>query len=516
LPHFKPYPEDAMSPLIVAALVLAAPAPSEDLAAPGPKALAPYLDEKTFAVVRIDLTQLDPAALFKIVADVGGPGAADLKETEAELARWLTAFKKAGGRELDFVYTLADDHPEVFLVVPLAAKADVKTLGELLPPGLAPFGTREKVGQALIAAPEKVVERVRTMKPADRPDVLKAFDAAGPGVFQAVLLPQPHLARLIDDKEPTLPPQLGGDSLKPFTEGIQWAAISVGAPPKLGLKLTVKSPSADAAKALEGAASKLLKALAADEKALEALPGLDKAVPLLAPVVKKDGLALSLDEKQVREAFGPLLRRGVESAARMAASNSLKQLNLAAINYADTNGGTLPTVATFDKGGKPLLSWRVHLLPYLEEEKLYKEFHLDEPWDSEHNKKLIAKMPKVFRGSNSKLNEQGKTVFLAPTGKGTAWPGGAIGMKFPASFPDGTSNTILLVLADDAHAVEWTKPDDLTIDANKPHAGLGQRAGVFLLGLADGSVHFAKPTISKETLLHAFDPADGFPLGDDW
>ena len=50
-----------------------------------------------------------------------------------------------------------------------------------------------------------------------------------------------------------------------------------------------------------------------------------------------------------------------------------------------------------DKDGKPLLSWRVLILPYVEQEDLYKQFHLDEPWDSEHNKKLIEKMPAVYR-----------------------------------------------------------------------------------------------------------------------
>jgi hypothetical protein len=205
-----------------------------------------------------------------------------------------------------------------------------------------------------------------------------------------------------------------------------------------------------------------------------------------------------------------------QAGQRRLIENNLRQLVLAAINHADANNGVLPAVASFDKAGKPLLSWRVHMLPYVGEAKLYKEFHLDEPWDSAHNKKLIAKMPQVFRGPNDKLNEQGKTVFLAPTGKGTAWPGGPTGLRFPASFQDGTSNTILLVLADDAHAVEWTRPADLPVDLRKPHAGLGQWGNSFVFGLADGSVHTTKATISKETLTAAFTPAGGEVLGSDW
>jgi hypothetical protein len=195
--------------------------------------------------------------------------------------------------------------------------------------------------------------------------------------------------------------------------------------------------------------------------------------------------------------------------------NNLKQLVLGIVNYADTNGGKVPA-GVFDKAGKPLLSWRVAILPYIEQDALYKEFRLDEPWDSEHNKKLVARMPKVFAGLNARLNEQGKTLLLAPSGAGTAWPGGPDKMRYPASFPDGTSNTILLVLADDARAVEWTKPDDLKYDPKDPHAGLAQLAGRFVFGMADGSVHTTRATISKETLRYAFDPADGLPLGNDW
>src|SRR5262245_7993862 len=75
-------------------------------------------------------------------------------------------------------------------------------------------------------------------------------------------------------------------------------------------------------------------------------------------------------------------------------SNNLEQIGIAMHNYHDVNGN-LPT-NTIDKSGKPVLSWRVHILPYLEEDKLYQEFKLDEPWDSDNNIKLVDRMPKVY------------------------------------------------------------------------------------------------------------------------
>src|SRR5204863_3386120 len=113
----------------------------------------------------------------------------------------------------------------------------------------------------------------------------------------------------------------------------------------------------------------------------------------------------------------------------------------------------------FDKRGKPLLSWRVEILPFIEENELFKQFHLDEPWDSEHNKALIAHMPRVFQDPRRPPGDT--TTFLAPVGKGLAFEGDKP-LKIN-SFTDGTSNTIFIVQANDDRAVPWTKPDDLEV-----------------------------------------------------
>jgi len=88
------------------------------------------------------------------------------------------------------------------------------------------------------------------------------------------------------------------------------------------------------------------------------------------------------------------------AAVRSQATNNLKQIGLAMHNYHDVHA-SLPPAASHDDDDKPLLSWRVHVLPYVEQNELYKEFHLDEPWDSEHNKKLIPRMPVVYRTPNA-------------------------------------------------------------------------------------------------------------------
>src|SRR5438445_3414044 len=90
-------------------------------------------------------------------------------------------------------------------------------------------------------------------------------------------------------------------------------------------------------------------------------------------------------------------------------------MGIAMHQYVDTFK-SLPAHASVDKDGKALLSWRVHILPFVEQDALYKEFHLDEPWDSAHNKELIARIPPIYRSPQSRAGA-GKTTYLVPVGK---------------------------------------------------------------------------------------------------
>ena len=181
----------------------------------------------------------------------------------------------------------------------------------------------------------------------------------------------------------------------------------------------------------------------------------------------------------------PAVQAAREAARRNQSTNNLKMIGLAMHNYHDVNKH-FPAAAIADKNGKPLLSWHVAILPYVEETVLYKQFHLDEPWDSEHNRTLIPLMPSVYANPNLGPTD-GKTNYLVPTGEKTLFAGKeGPGMR---AILDGTSKTIMLVEADADHLVEWTRPDDLKIDFKQPLAGLsGFRPGVFLALFADGSV----------------------------
>jgi hypothetical protein len=191
----------------------------------------------------------------------------------------------------------------------------------------------------------------------------------------------------------------------------------------------------------------------------------------------------------------PAVQSARGAARRMQSMNNMKQIALAVHNFHDTYR-TFPPRYNTDKDGKPLLSWRVHILPFIEQQRLYEQFRFDEPWDSEHNKQLIAQIPPVYRSPESAA-APGKTTYLTIAAKdGIFQPPQANGNgeRVPrttsfADVTDGTSNTAMVVEVKDEQAVIWTKPDDYEYPDQDPGKGLRVRErGMHLIGLADGSV----------------------------
>jgi hypothetical protein len=199
------------------------------------------------------------------------------------------------------------------------------------------------------------------------------------------------------------------------------------------------------------------------------------------------------------------------ASSRAQSANNLKQLALAMHNYHDTYGA-FPAAAICDKNGKPLLSWRVAILPFIEQDNLYKQFHLDEPWDSEHNKKLLVQV-KTFSLPN--VTKPGETdTYFRVFYSNSALFDLRKGVKI-SQILDGTSNTIMI--AEASEGVPWTKPDELEYDPNKPLPKLGkQNPETFLVAMADGSVRTISKKISEKTLRAAITRDGGEILGPDF
>jgi len=214
--------------------------------------------------------------------------------------------------------------------------------------------------------------------------------------------------------------------------------------------------------------------LSSDERPAQAKPG---AAPVAPAQAQADG--------DVRE-------------SRARSIGNLKQIGLAMHTFASSTETTRFPAAAISKGGMPLLSWRVVLLPYLDEKALYEKFHLDEPWDSAHNKALLKEMPAVYAPVIHKKDESKySTYYQVFVGPGTLFEGDE-GTRLE-HITDGMHRTLMVVEA--AKPVPWTKPEDLPFAKEKPLPKLG---GLFEDGfnilLADGAVLFLSKKIEPAIL----------------
>lgn len=225
-----------------------------------------------------------------------------------------------------------------------------------------------------------------------------------------------------------------------------------------------------------------------------------KLVELVRPVrtgkvVKLEGEGGVMTTGMLVGLLLPAVQAAREAARRMTASNELKHIGLAMHNHHSAYK-SLPDRAIRDADGKPLLSWRVKILPFIEQGALYREFHLDEPWDSEHNIKLLPRMPSTYVDPSVPL-EPGHTVFQVPVGEKVLFHD--TGTPRFREVLDGLSNTIMVVECNREKAVPWTKPEDVTINLSSPMTQMGNtHANGFHVLMSDGAVKFIANSIDQD------------------
>jgi hypothetical protein len=473
---------------------------------------APFIDEHTLVVARVDVSRVEVDTVLKLAVTV--LGAEEVGEMTPAVKAWVNEFVRLGGRDLFFTYGPADFPNLPCLVAPAPDNAEARSaLGKHL---LAAFQATGKDGEwielhgCVCVGTREGLAVLKARKAVERSELAEAIDAGKAGVMQVAFALSADAKKIHEQIAPVLPAELGGGRVQTITRGMKWMALRVGPGPKMPATCITEAVSPAAAQDLRGI----------DVKAQQAA---------LAQVLKGDGEADAAFQKRLAEItssyrssvdgaritseweLATTLLQAVKAppgppAERMRSMNNMKQLLIALHNYHDAHGHF--PVDSRDKDGKPLLSWRVQILPYVEEDNLYRQFKLNEPWDSEHNKKLIDKMPKLFRSPRQADNLKDQTTYLAPLGKGLMWDQPA-GLKI-TNITDGTSNTIALVEADDERAVTWTKPQDITIDPKNPLAGLlGHYTEGFHAAMADGSVKFIKKTTHPEVLWSLFTRAGG-------
>ncbi|HVX64806.1 MAG TPA: DUF1559 domain-containing protein [Pirellulales bacterium] len=214
----------------------------------------------------------------------------------------------------------------------------------------------------------------------------------------------------------------------------------------------------------------------------------------------------------------PAVQTAREAARRSQCTNNLKQIGLALQNYHDVYGA-FPPAYLADEDGKPMHSWRVLILPFLEQKPLYDRYRFDEPWDGPNNRLLAASMPTVFRCASEQPSPPGVTSYVGVSGPGAIFDGAKPTAIF--SINDGTSNT-LMVVEFAGNNIQWLEPRDL--DASQLTAVVNAPDGVNISSehpgganalFADGHVQLLSSSISSQTLhdlttINGGEPIQGF------
>ncbi len=379
--------------------------------------------------------------------------------------------------------------------------------------------------RTIVAAPEAMLKKILTTKPGNSP-LRKLLSRKGVGDNINVLVSIDSIRPMLTAVLRSLPPL--PDPFSRFLKAPDYISsveyrMSLGK--QMKNELTMNAVDLDSAKDLEelivegidfgktAIMVEMIKSLPAGddpvEKAMQRYMQRVTSLVLDSFKPKRDGteMTVSLDAQSDVATVGiltalllPAVQAAREAARRQQSLNNMKNISLAFLNHENIHR-KFPRRASYDENGKALLSWRVHILPLVDEQALYKQFHLDEPWDSEHNKALIPKMPAVYRNPNRQLDF--KTNYLVPVGKGTIFEKQE--SLTLGEITDGTSNTVVLVEGNRDQAVTWTKPIDLELDADNPLFGLGGiRPNVFLAAFADASARPIATAIDPKVLRAIF------------
>jgi hypothetical protein len=458
---------------------------------------APLDVENALSVVHVDLAKVDVPAITQWAIQASPLDDRENAENTAKKLQELTSKLKAVGASdvVTVLYPSRYGNPfvggETAVIVAAKAGAAKAAADVIRPASPESYYQVLERGDTVIFALEK---RLKSLTPDAKPSatIAAAFDAARSAPIRVVLHFPDNLRRVVRETFPKLPDELGGLSGTDIADGISWGTISFDVPPKWEINAEIKTTNGEISKSL-------VKLIEAGVKQLDKIPqeaDPDKIWAGISPTIEADASKVRMsiggkpgDRDAVQTVVAKYLtvQRQIEMTTDHV--NKLKNIVLAMHHFENVKG-RFPARAIYDEAGRPLLSWRVQILPYLDQEKLYAKFKLNEPWDSEHNKKLIDQMPAEFASPFVGVKENGKTPFVVPIADKTMF-NGKEGVRI-FDITDGTSNTIMIATADAPHSVVWTKPDDLEIDPKDPtsslHFGGGDQRKVSYFSFGDGSV----------------------------
>jgi hypothetical protein len=467
------------------------------------------INGETIVVARLNLSHPGIQQVSDFFANYPDPsGWFGLKSDDfRNIFRNLQTARKGAPQRVTELFLLISTHDlptnSLTLAIPVAGTdADRAAVAEALK--TIRQGTVETVENGIIFSTDKFRpyrhQAVRSL----RPELTAALAAIKQSPIQIAVGLDPDTRRVIREFWPELPAEFGGGSGLTLADGWKWLALGLTPSPRPEAQFILQTndvPAAEASAKMLAALLKLaISAGAVKEGSTAAL------IKRLTPTQQGDRLIIAINDanggaqKVIDEFAEPLKTKLLRNTVLERTVHNLRLMILALHDYLYANK-TFPPAANLSPDGKPLLSWRVHILPYVDEKALYKEFHLNEPWDSEHNRKLITRMPDIYASSSitTQQRARGITTYLGINGEHSLFSG--LEHRTLKSITDGIANTIGIVDATTDHAVIWTQPVDLKFDTKNPHKGLaGQPEKMFQVGFCSGIARAIPDSITPENL----------------
>lgn len=518
---------------------------------------ASYLDPGSFLVAEvavdeaIEVAQSNTERVIQFCKKNGIPLDEEIDEAAITQIRGMLKIAQGFGIETARAYLSLEDIKIDYgpLVVVRVKEGTSTKATHLMLQGLVMNGPaiplRAELGiddNSILVGMPKTLARYKKINPTTREDLIKALESAE-GIARLVYSPGEDARRVIRELWPSLPWPFESLSGELLADRLLYVAadIQVDEAPQLSVRfqLTDDRSAELASELLQIGFAQALTQLAKEDSSSAELINMLQEFPKVQQYESTVEVRLDFETKGqelLNQRVIAAIHSAREAAKRAKRMNDFKQVGLAMHNFHEVNNQFPAPAAICDDQGKPLLSWRVAILPFLEQNALYDQFHLDEPWDSPHNLKLLETMPAVYVNKHHpELAAQGKTTIVRAIFDGydeqreashdkaytpsERTHGTKVYYLAPwleiADYVDGTSNTALIVEVDSASAVPWTKPVDWEVDLKNPKKGLfgkpnqkGTPATAFI-GFADGSVRVRTEAIDPEMLRRILDHHDG-------
>lgn len=445
------------------------------------------INATTLAVVRLDLQQVEASELLSFakristdaIPDSAWPGFSALATPIYQ------QLQQTGASEILVVGGIAGVPSELPAIVLVRSKKNAEELAKTALAGMLKgqgYLPHDLAGNVVLCSAANW-QRLQSSN-GERPELAEALEESASTELSLTVAAPEYLAQAVASIWPSQLPAESPIQLSPKTlmNDVRSLTFSIDdlATPESAIVANCRS---------DEAAKRTLNTL------LEVAESLKLQTPQAASNLRQASLVVS--EESLVATVRSIVKSSNSSSLNMQDSNSLKQIVLAAWNFESEYGYIVPRYSV-DESGKPLLSWRVHLLPFMDQQGLYEQFHLDEPWDSEHNLPLVKQIPFAYQ---SKEVPEGHTRMQLPLlADGGYWGSDEAEWRKVRDITDGTSRTAFAFQAPVDAAVPWTKPADFLVDPKSPlDSMLGGRERA-LVAQFDGSVSNTPESATNDSM----------------